>query len=133
MNKLVYVVSGNRQGFFNPFNGKYVPVTKQQFDKWKRTKKTWWYTLGIIKQSGPQILIELNGTRAWNHAITPDEHFRLCKPEFKELLDNNEGVLDIIHIIKNPNCQVINESSMNRIIQILGGEHDTGTQVGNKT
>ena len=122
---LVYAVSNGRQGFFNVETGKYVPVSKPFFKKWKKIKETWWYTLGVIRQNGPQILIEMEATKAWNQKVTPDEHFSLCKEEFQEILDSKEGVVDILHLIAFPKSKEPDEIAINRIVGILGGEYDT--------
>lgn len=122
---LVYAVSNGRQGFFNLETGKYVPVSKPFFKKWKKIKETWWYTLGVIRQNGPQLLIEMEATKAWNQKVTPEQHFGLCKEEFQEILDSKEGVMDILHLIAFPKSKEPDEIAINRIIGILGGEYDT--------
>ena len=125
MKHLVYAISNGRQGFFSIHTGKYVPVTKKQFKKWTKEKQKWWYTLGLYTQCGPLQLIELPITYGWLDKITPHEHFERTRSIYKEALDNgNKDVIDILHLIYYPNTPEPNEDAIQRILQILQGEHD---------
>lgn len=124
MNHLVYAISNGRQGFFSIHTGKYVPVTKKQFKYWTKQKQKWWYTLGLYTQNGPQQLIELPATYRWEDKITPHEHFERTKEIYKEVLDSRDDVIDVLHLIYYPITPEPSEEAIQRILQILQGEHD---------
>lgn len=125
MKTIVYAVSNNRQGFFSITSGKYVPVTKHQYQKWLKTKQQWWYTLGVITENNGVIKVHLNGTREWNKKLTPSEHFEACLDEFRQLIKSHTNVIDIIHFFGLPNHPNPSNRTINTIIDILGGVYDT--------
>lgn len=112
---LIYVSSGRKQAFFSIKSGKYVPVTKKFFKRWRKSKVAWWYMNAVITDN----TIETYGVRAWNKAMTPDEHFKRTKDELANILRSRKDALNYIHVIAYPFSEELSEESINRIIRIL--------------
>ena len=113
---LIYASMGNKQGFFAISNGKYVPVTKKFFKKWRKTKIAWWYLFAVDTTDG---LIETYGTRAWNKAMTPDEHFKRTREELGDIIRSRKDMVNYLHVMAYPYSEELSEESINRIIRIL--------------
>jgi len=112
---LIYVSSGRKQAFFSIKSGKCVPVTKKFFNRWRKSKVAWWYMNAVITDN----TIETYGVRAWNKAMTPDEHFKRSKEELGDILRSREDSLNYIHVIAYPFSEELSEESINRIVHIL--------------
>lgn len=119
--EVVYVISGERQGFFSLKTGKYVPVQKAFFDIWRKSLECWWYTLGILTDS--EIILE--GTREYRNRITVPKHMEYSLEDMRDLIKSRPDVKGVVHLIAYPKSIPPTEEVLNRILHILEGKFDT--------
>lgn len=113
---LIYASMGSKQGFFTISTGEHVPVTKKFFKRWKKKKIAWWYLFAVDTTDN---LIETYGTRAWNKAMTPDEHFKRTREELGDILRSRDDIVNYLHVMAYPFSEELSGESINRILKIL--------------
>lgn len=112
----IFVSSLCKQGFFSIKSGDLLPISEKNFRRWRKTKIAWWYMFAVITDKD---LIETYGVRAWNRAMTPDEHFRRVKQELEDIVRSRNDIVNYIHVMAYPHSDELSEYSINKIVRIL--------------
>lgn len=112
----IFVSSLWKHGFFSIKNGDSIPVSEKKFKHWRKSKIAWWYMIAVVTDKD---LIETYGVRAWNKAMTPDEHFKRIKQELGDIVRSRNDIVNYIHVMAYPHSDELTEYSINKIIQNL--------------
>lgn len=121
---MIYASNGTNQGFFSAKTGKFVPITKKYFNKWKQKTVKWWYTFGCVENSLGIEYVHLSSTYEWKKALTPEQHFIESKEAYRQFLSENinNNTTTIFHFFGPPHLE-LDENSISRMIDILDGKH----------
>lgn len=122
---MIYASNGKNQGFFSTKTGKFVPVTKQYFKKWKKGSVKWWHTFGVVENRLGVDHVHLSSTRAWLSGLTPEQHFEECREDYREFVQEHpNNLVTVFHFMGEPHHPELSEESICRMIDILEGVYD---------